>query len=207
MPDYLYFALIFGGMLMGIQGERWRAAWARSEWRAKRRNQGIGRRPWHRLKLVPGAKAAGPDMTDAAEQLKVVMAASFEKRPLLSVSEAKVFYALEDEVKRAGKGWRVMAQVNLGEILSSTDTNAFRAINSKRVDLLLICNRGLPIAAFEYQGEGHYQGTAPARDAVKKEALRRAGVRYVEVTPEHKAEDIARELNRIVNVEQLRKAG
>lgn len=43
-------------------------------------------------------------MTDAAEQLKIVMAAPFVKRPLLSVSEARVFYVLEDAVKRTGKG-------------------------------------------------------------------------------------------------------
>ena len=35
--------------------------------------------------------------------------------------------------------------------------------------------------AIEYQGGGHHQGTAAARDAVKKEALRRAGIGYVEV--------------------------
>ena len=30
-----------------------------------------------------------------------------------------------------------------------------------------------------------YLGTAAARDAVKREALRRAGVAYIEVTPSH----------------------
>ncbi len=35
--------------------------------------------------------------------------------------------------------------------------------------------------AIEYQGQGHHQGAAAARDAVKKEALRRAGVGYGEV--------------------------
>ncbi len=34
----------------------------------------------------------------------------------------------------------------------------------------------------EFQGEGHHQVTAAARDAVKKEALRRAGIGYVELT-------------------------
>lgn len=205
MVDPVYFALIFGGIMIGIQGERWRVAWARSEWRARQRGQSGKPRFWP--SAVPPAKPPIPDMTDAAEQLKVVMAAPFEKRPLLSRGETNVFYWLENAVKRSNHGWRVMAQVNLGEILGTTDRNAFRAINSKRVDLLLICNRGLPIAAFEYQGEGHYQGSAPARDAVKKEALRKAGVRYVEVTPEHSREDIAREVSRIASVEGLKKTG
>ena len=38
-----------------------------------------------------------------------------------------------------------------------------------------------PRHAIEYQGAGHHQGTAAARDAVKKEALRRAGIGYHEV--------------------------
>ena len=63
--------------------------------------------------------------------------------------------------------------------------------------LLIVSSAGEPLAAIEYQGSGHYQGTAPARDAVKKEALRRAGVRYIEVTPDHGAEDVAREIERL----------
>ena len=39
--------------------------------------------------------------------------------------------------------------------------------------------------AIEYQGTGHHQGTAAARDAVKKEALRKAGIGYHEVVAGH----------------------
>ena len=46
---------------------------------------------------------------------------------------------------------------------------------------MLVDGDCLPIAAIEYQGGGHHQGTAAARDAVKKEALRRAGIGYPEV--------------------------
>ena len=66
---------------------------------------------------------------------------------------------------------------------------------------------GNPIAAIEYQGHGHYQGTAAARDAVKKEALRRAGVRYIAVTPESGTEDMAREISRIAQAEKLTPVG
>jgi hypothetical protein len=74
-----------------------------------------------------------------------------------------------------------MAQVSLGEILRSKDADAFSCINSKRVDMLLIDEDCRPRHAIEYHGGGHYQGTAAARDAVKKEALRRAGIGYHEV--------------------------
>ncbi|HJQ78301.1 MAG TPA: DUF2726 domain-containing protein [Lacipirellulaceae bacterium] len=75
---------------------------------------------------------------------------------------------------------RVFAQTSLGEILKSSNEDAFRSINSKRVDILVVDRGGWPFLAVEYQGDGHYQGTAAARDAVKKEALRKAGVRYME---------------------------
>ena len=112
-------------------------------------------------------------------------------------------YAAERAINTADLKWRVMAQVSLGEVLSSPDARAYSAINSKRVDLLIVSRSGDPIAAIEYQGHGHYQGTAAARDAVKKEALRKAGVGYIAVTPESGTEDMAREISRIAQAERL----
>jgi hypothetical protein len=48
-------------------------------------------------------------------------------------------------------------------------------------DFLLVDENCHPRQAIEYQGGGHHQGDAAARDAVKKEALRRAGIPYHEV--------------------------
>jgi len=80
------------------------------------------------------------------------MGASFKKRRLLSRPEAHVLYAAEKATKAADPKWRVMAQVSLGEVLSSSDARAYSAINSKRVDLLIVSRNGDPIAAIEYQG-------------------------------------------------------
>ncbi|MBD3836658.1 DUF2726 domain-containing protein [Brevundimonas sp.] len=134
----------------------------------------------------------------AATQLDAVMKANFTPRRIMSRGEASVFFAAERALKRLNIKGRVMAQVSLGEILSSPDEAAYRAVNSKRVDILLIGNSGLPLAAIEYQGEGHYQGSAHARDAVKKAALQRAGIAYLEATPQHSAEDIERDIARVV---------
>ena len=42
------------------------------------------------------------------------------------------------------------------------------------------------VHALEYQGAGHHTGaSAAARDAVKKEALRKAGIGYHEVVAGH----------------------
>jgi hypothetical protein len=51
--------------------------------------------------------------------------------------------------------------------------------------LLLVDDDCQPRHAIEYQGGAHHQGTAAARDAVKKEALRRAGIGYHEVVAGH----------------------
>jgi hypothetical protein len=88
------------------------------------------------------------------------------------------------------RGYRVFAQANLGEILASCDEQAFRSINSKRVDILIVDQGSWPVLAVEFQGGGHYQGTATIRDAVKKEALNKAGVGYVEIFPSDPAKEI-----------------
>jgi hypothetical protein len=119
--------------------------------------------------------------TDAADQLRIVMSAEFNMQPLLNKSEARVLKELERFVDDCNPRWQVMAQVSLGEIIRSNNATAYACINSKRIDLLLIDDECLPRHAIEYQGAGHFQGTAAARDAVKKEALRRAGIGYHEV--------------------------
>jgi hypothetical protein len=135
-------------------------------------------------------KVLAPERSNPGQQLNAVMAAPFEKRKLLSLAEFKVFRIVEEEIAAARRGHRVFAQTSLGEILSSPDDDAFHSINSKRVDILIVDKGGLPTVAVEYQGNGHYQGTAAARDAIKKEALRKAGVGYVEVSPDHTAAQI-----------------
>jgi hypothetical protein len=124
---------------------------------------------------------AGRTPPDAAGQLRIVMDAEFTIQPLLNSGEARVFAELRRAVHACNPSWHVMAQVSLGEVLRSKDQEAFRCVNSKRVDLLLMDGSYRPRHAIEYQGGAHYQGAAAARDAVKKEALRRAGVGYHEV--------------------------
>jgi hypothetical protein len=86
--------------------------------------------------------------------------------------------------------------VSLGEILRCEDKAAYACINAKRVDLLIVDDECRPLHAIEYQGGAHFKGAhaTAARDADKKEALRRAGIGYVEV-----AGDTPAELRRVVS--------
>lgn len=123
---------------------------------------------------------------DSAEQLRIVMDADFAARSLLNRPEAKVFKALDEAVIARNSGWQVMAQVSLGEFLSSKNKKAYFAVNSKRVDFALMDEKCCVVHALEYQGSGHHTGkTAAARDAVKKEALRKAGIGYHEIVAGH----------------------
>ena len=193
--DLLVVVIAAAAFLAGLCGERLRAKLARQAWQKRR---------WRRSEGGVPFKTGASPVTDPADQLRLVIGARFEKCRLLSRSEAHVLYAAERAINTADIKWRVMAQVSLGEVLSSPDARAYSAINSKRVDLLIVSRSGDPIVAIEYQGRGHYQGTAAARDAVKKEALRKAGVRYIEVTPESGTDKMVQEISRIAQAERLK---
>jgi hypothetical protein len=76
----------------------------------------------------------------------------------------------------------VFPQVSLGQIIGTETQQAYWAINSKRCDLLGADRQGNPVAVLEYQGSGHnIGGTAQKRDEIKRIALERAGVRFVEI--------------------------
>lgn len=197
-PDVIALvAMLAIGAFIGVQFEKAMAKLRRAEW--KRKNG------WRQAKK--GEVKAGPwtaksdqapaSQVDAADQLRTVMKAEFKAQPLLNKSEARVFRAMDKMViELAPPGWQVMAQVSLGEILRCDDKDAYWCINAKRVDLLIVdadCN---PVHAIEYQGGAHFKGAhaTAARDAVKKEALRRAGIGYVEVV----AGDTPAELRRVV---------
>jgi hypothetical protein len=157
------------GLVVFLVLDRWLKKRQRRAWRDER--------GWPSRKTDTEAQRA----LDAADQLRIVMGARFTVQPLLNRSETRLFRELDRIVSVLNPDWRVMAQVSLGEILRSPDEAAFRCINSKRVDLLLVDETCRPRHVVEYQGKGHHQGTAAARDAIKKEALRRAGIGYHEV--------------------------
>jgi hypothetical protein len=176
-------AVLFVGALAGMTVEQFIAKQRRAAWRAR---NGSRWQKKSRGKVTAGPWTPKPDAVpakapDAADQLRPVMGADFSIQPLLNKSEARLFRELDRLVQTRNSGWQVMAQVSLGEILRTRAKDAYGCINAKRVDLLLVDGDCQPIAAIEYQGGGHHQGTAAARDAVKKEALRRAGIGYHEV--------------------------
>jgi hypothetical protein len=186
----LLIAILFVGAILGIFVEKFVNWQNRREWRRRRERRG------QVVPFQPKQDAIVPKVPDAADQLRTVMKAEFKAQPLLNRSEARLFKAIDKWVIDLRPGWQVMAQVSLGEILRCEDKAAYACINSKRVDLLIVDDECRPLHAIEYQGGAHFKGAhaTAARDAVKKEALRRAGIGYVEVV----AGDTPAELRRVV---------
>lgn len=174
--------VLFVGAFVGIGVDQFvtkqrRAAWKeKNRWRWEKKGK-VTQGPWTQQEKLP--------VTDSADQLRLVMKADFSVQSLLNKSEARLFKELDRLVLARHPGWQVMAQVSLGEILRSKSKEAYACINSKRVDLLVVDEHCNAVAAIEYQGGGHYLTDAAARDAVKKEALRKAGIGYHEVVAGH----------------------
>ena len=188
---WLLAALLAVGAICGIMVERFVEDQNRKERRAYWQGRNGAKGSWGKssnllsFKAVPLKGTPERAALDSADQLRLVMEADFKARSLLNKSEARVFTELNRIVIARNPAWKVMAQVAVGEFVGSSDLAAYACINSKRVDLLLVDQDCRARHALEYQGTGHHQGTAAARDAVKKEALRKAGIGYHEVVAGH----------------------
>ena len=187
---WLLAALIAVGAFCGMMTERFFESQKRAErrayWQGRKKASGkpaVGNSGSFKALLRKGTPERA--VSDAADQLRIVMDATFKARSLLNKPEARVFRELDRLVIGRNAAWQVMAQVSVGEFVGSDDAEAYGCINSKRVDLLIVDGDCRARHALEYQGTGHHQGTAAARDAVKKEALRKAGIGYHEVVAGH----------------------
>jgi hypothetical protein len=163
-------------------------------------------RPLYRLGRRWKPRRPAPDVTDTTQQLSFVSRVAFERQPLLNKAEFQVLLILEAVVRDMRAGHRVMAQTSLGEILrpklqkfgAAESDLAYRSINSKRADFVIVDRRGLAVLAVEYQGHGHYQGNAHLRDAVKREVFRSAGVPLIEVPALFEKKEIERQVRTIL---------
>ena len=153
---------------------------------------------------VPPQPEASKRLGDPTAQMEFISKVDFKPRPLLNRSEYKILRILEEVSQDIPGGHRVMAQTSLGEVLAPQMASgskeardlAFRSINSKRLDFLVIDGYGMPVLAVEYQGHGHYNDRTFMHDAVKREAVRKAGIRFLEIRAEYDAKDLENEIRK-----------
>lgn len=124
-----------------------------------------------------------------AAQLEAVRRSEWRRSGIMNRVEWRLYWLVVHELL-SGEFF-VFPQVALGEVLHTEDAEAYRAINSKRCDLLLTDRNGFPVAVVEYQGSGHnLNGTAAWRDEIKREAVERAGMEYLEIRETDTPDDI-----------------
>ena len=154
--------------------------------------------------VAPPQPEASKRLGDPTAQMEFISKVDFKPRPLLNRSEYKILRILEEVSQDIPGGHRVMAQTSLGEVLAPQMASgskaardlAFRSINSKRLDFLVIDGYGMPVLAVEYQGHGHYNDRTFMHDAVKREAVRKAGIRFLEIRAEYEAKDLENEIRK-----------
>lgn len=171
-------------------------------WSWRRLISRSSRRPWRPL---PPANQVEAKISDPAWQMQFVSAVEFEPQPLLNKGEFQVLLLLESVSRELNAGYRVMAQTSLGEILRpkrtlrQTDADlAYRSINSKRSDFIIVDRFGIAVLAVEYQGHGHYQGNAVQRDAVKREAFRSANIAFLEIPAGFQEPEVRRVVRQVL---------
>jgi len=132
-----------------------------------------------------------PSAPNYNNQINAVVSADFTTRKILNFDEYNVFRIAEECVRKVRGGHRVFAQTCLGEILRTEDTEARKATNSKRIDIVITDKIGHAVIAIEYQGSGHtLDSTYAHRDTVKRTALQKAGVEFLEVFQKDTEEEI-----------------
>lgn len=87
--------------------------------------------------------------------MEFISRVDFEPRRLLNKREYGILRILERVTGEINGGYRVMAQTSLGEVIGPATASgteeardlAFRSINSKRLDFLIIDRTGMPALA------------------------------------------------------------
>lgn len=124
-----------------------------------------------------------PILQRACEHLQAVHGAAFQAKPLANRLEKTAYQTVLTILQKRRRNEHVLLQVSLGEILKSKDRRAYWAVNSKRVDLLVINGDLRPLVVIEIDGSGHGLSRDISRinDKIKDIALAAAGIPLIRI--------------------------
>lgn len=137
--------------------------------------QAHGRRKWF----------ASTNTKDPKNQLRFLENAPLRRSILMNREAYKRFQSIEEYLKRSDfRFYRVVPETCMSVFITlprkaqiaHTRDQIESGFRCKRVDFLIINEKGLPVLAIEYHGSGHYQGDYEARDKVKEYTLNIAGI-------------------------------
>lgn len=154
----------------------------------------------HRVKAEALLAAAQSDCAEARAKVEKLYSAGVDlakqvgwrTTKLMGGSEYRIYQELRTVLNASETKHHLFSQVACGAFLQPIPTpakpslaaDAGHVLHRKFVDFLVVDWRGLPVAVIEYQGEGHYQGSAYDRDQAKRIACHRAGIAFIEIPAE-----------------------
>ncbi len=179
--EFVLFLLAVGlFLLLSYWGGGRRAARRRA-----RKRFGRDSRPYR--EMLAASDLAGDKLAQFDTPLKADL--TFEKRTVMHGSELQLLSKVEQIAKEQGPGHRVLAQISLGELIQpqqlrapqNTSDAALASIYESRVGLVVLDSTGVVVLVVEALPGYPGPEAVLLRDAVKHEALRRAGIPVVEV--------------------------
>ena len=141
----------------------------------------VATRPAAAGAAAPGTAVAKPQAFDSVTRLRLVSDTNFSLRRLLTEREAERLAEVEGILADLEVDWRVMPQVSLSDILAAEDESAWRALGGQRVAMVILAANQMSIAAIDFQPMGQVREEDAVLDAVRREALRRSGIEYIEM--------------------------
>lgn len=179
MLEFLFLVIVAIAILACVFGAKKRASYKRSKFPVPPPPQKPASQPSESPTVIPLVVIPSYEPEPLEIQfLNASMHSKYEPQILLNKTEVTIYWAL---IKLLKNHLYVNPQVSLGEILSCENNLGYRAINSKRADFVLTDKAFKPVAVIEFQGRLHFQGEYKIRDAIKFNALSRAGIKYIQL--------------------------
>lgn len=222
--DILMFAVVVvcviaTGAAFSLMGSQRLQFWVRENlnWGSRRKRRPYyskARRPRSRFAQVarllgndaaaprPDVSETPPDLSNPKDQMEAIVSISFERKPLVDREAVPLLRAVEMICREIDPGLRVHAQVCLGEaitprrrgVLAEKVQWAADSIAGKSLDFAVFDRDGMIVAALEFEGSKQQPSRSFLRDAVKREAIRKAGVAFLEVERAYSVEELTRQL-------------
>lgn len=137
-----------------------------------------------------------PDFRE--QQMQAVERSHFNRKRLMSAGEYSVYRVAKEVLGQfyRGNDYLLFPQVSLGEVLRTKSHLGRSAINSKRVDFVIVDKKGYVMMALEYQGSGHYLNRSDTlkRDHIKRMALEKAGIVMLEVPARFERDQLRKDI-------------
>ena len=142
-------------------------------------------KPWQSSLNKPSSVGEGRRFQNRdQEMLNLSKTSIYTRKCLLNKPEKGLYWELIGLLK--GR-YLIHPQASLGEVLVCAG-DGHKAINSKRCDFLITDKNLYPLAVIEYHGSGHFQGNHAIRNEIKRNAVMRAGIKYIEIDDESRNE-------------------